>query len=284
MAILMERSVEMIVATLAVLKAGGAYLPLHSAYPLERMRLIMEEAGASALLLDRTTANHELASTQVVVVDDDPSLAAEDDGDPGIAVDPDQLAYAMYTSGSTGTPKGVAVTHGNVVSLAFDRSWREGSLERVLFHSSNAFDASTYEIWAPLLRGKQVIIAPPGELDVADYKRLFQTEKITSTFLTAALFNVLVQEAPECFSSVSDIWAGGDVVSATAVQQLHQRCPETLVSNGYGPTETTTFATHYAVSNPEKLTGNVPIGSAMDNHQVYVLDSVFKPVRCGYSR
>jgi amino acid adenylation domain-containing protein/non-ribosomal peptide synthase protein (TIGR01720 family) len=280
-AILMERSVDMLVATLAVLKAGAAYLPLHPAYPLERMRLIMEEAGASALFLDRTTANRGLTYTQVIVADDDPSLAAEDDGDPDIAVHPDQLAYVMYTSGSTGTPKGVAVTHRNVLSLAFDRSWREGSLERVLFHSSPAFDAATFEIWAPLLRGKQVIIAPPGELDVAEYTRLFQIEKVTSTFLTAALFNVLVQEAPECFSGVPEIWAGGDVVSAAAVQQLRQHCPETLVCNGYGPTETTTFATHFAVSNPEKLTGNVPIGSAMDNHQVYVLDAAFKPVPVG---
>ena len=187
----------------------------------------------------------------------------------------------MYTSGSTGTPKGVAVTHSNVLSLAFDRSWREGSLDRVLFHSSHAFDASTFEMWAPLLRGKQVIIAPPGELDAAVYKRLFQAEKVTSTFLTATLFNALVQEAPECFSGVPEIWAGGDVVSAAAVQRLRQYCPETLVCNGYGPTETTTFATHYAVTNPEKLTGNVPIGRAMDNHQVYILDSVFKPVPVG---
>ncbi|HEY2116419.1 MAG TPA: amino acid adenylation domain-containing protein, partial [Candidatus Angelobacter sp.] len=280
-AILMERSADMIVATLAVLKAGGAYLPLHPAYPLERMRLIMEEAGASALLVDRATASRGLTHTEVIVVDDDRSLATEDDGDPDIAVHPDQIAYVMYTSGSTGTPKGVAVTHRNVLTLAFDRSWREGSLERVLFHSSHAFDASTFEMWAPLLRGKQVIIAPPGELDAAAYKHLFQTEKVTSTFLTATLFNALVQEAPECFSGVPEIWAGGDIVSAAAVQRLRQFCPETVVCNGYGPTETTTFATHYAVANPEKLTGNVPIGRAMDNHQIYVLDSVFKPAPVG---
>src|SRR5579864_6169859 len=280
-AILMERSVDMVVATLAVLKAGGAYLPLHPAYPLERMRLILEEADASVLLLDRRTASRGLTHTKAIVVDDDPSLATEHDGDPGIGFDPDQLAYVIYTSGSTGTPKGVAVTHRNVLSLAFDRSWREGSLERVLFHSSHAFDASTFEMWAPLLRGKQVIIAPPGDLDVAVYKLLFQEEKVTSTFLTATLFNALVQEAPECLSGVPQIWAGGDVVSPAAVQRLRQYCPETVVCNGYGPTETTTFATHYAVSNPEKLTGNVPIGRAMDNHQAYVLDSVFKPVPVG---
>ena len=280
-AILMERSADMIVAMLAVLKTGGAYLPLHPAYPLERMRLIMEEAGASALLLDSKTEDRGLTCTEVVVVDNDPYLMAEDDSDPNIAVHPDQLAYAMYTSGSTGTPKGVAITHRNVVSLAFDHSWREGSLERVLFHSSHAFDASTFEIWAPLLQGKQVIIAPPGELEVADYKQLIQAEKVTAIFLTTALFNALVQEAPECFSSVPEILTGGEAASQLAFQRIHQHCPETLVCHVYGPTETTTFATRYAVTNPEKFTGNVPIGTAFDNHQIYVLDSAFKPVPVG---
>jgi amino acid adenylation domain-containing protein/non-ribosomal peptide synthase protein (TIGR01720 family) len=279
--ILMERSVNMVVATLAVLKAGGAYLPLHPGYPVERIRLIMEESDAAVLLLDRATADRGITASEVIVVDDDPFLIAEDDSDPDVFIDSDQLAYIMYTSGSTGTPKGVAVTHRNVVSLAFDGGWREGSLERVLFHSSHAFDASTFEMWVPLLRGKQVVIAPPGDLDLAVFRHLFQEEKVTTTFLTASLFNVLVQEAPDCFVGVPQIWAGGDVVPVSAVQRLHERCPETLVCNGYGPTETTTFATHYAASNVEKLTGNVPIGSALDNHQVYVLDHLFKPVPVG---
>ena len=280
-AILMERSVDLIVATLAVLKAGGAYLPLHPAYPVDRMRLIMGEAGAAVMLLDRVTANRGIVHREIIVVDDDSSLMAEADSDPDVLVNPDQLAYIMYTSGSTGTPKGVAVTHRNVVSLAFDRSWREESLERVLFHSSPAFDASTFEMWAPLLRGKQVIIPPPGDLDIAVYRRLFQEEKATTTFFTAGLFNVLVQEAPDCFSGVPEIWAGGDVVPVAAVQRLHERCPGTVVCNGYGPTETTTFAVHYAASNPGDLTVGVPIGRPMDNHQVYVLDSFLNPVPAG---
>jgi amino acid adenylation domain-containing protein/non-ribosomal peptide synthase protein (TIGR01720 family) len=280
-AILMERSVDVIVAALAVLKAGGAYLPLHPAYPVDRMRLIMGEAGAAVLLLNRATADRGIVYPEIIVVDDEPSLIAEDVSDPEVLVNPDQLAYIMYTSGSTGAPKGVAVTHRNVVSLAFDRSWQEESLERVLFHSSPAFDASTFEMWAPLLRGKQVIIPPPGDLDIAVYRRLFQEEKATTTFFTSGLFNVLVQEAPDCFSGVPEIWAGGDVVPVAAVQRLHERCPGTLVCNGYGPTETTTFALHYAASAPGNLTASVPIGSPMDNHQVYVLDSFFNPVPAG---
>lgn len=280
-AILMERSVDILVATLAVVKAGGAYMPLHSAYPQERIRLLMEGTGAQVLLLDRSTAKHALGHVQVIVVDDDASLAAESDGDPDITIDPGQLAYVIHTSGSTGAPKGVAVTHRNVINLVFDRCWRERSVERVLFQSSYAFDASTFEIWVPLLRGKQVIIPPPGELDSAAYRRLFQEEKATSTFLTASLFSVLVQESPASFLGVPQIWAGGDVVSPAAVKRLHEHCPETLVCNGYGPTETTMLATHYLVSNPEKLAGSVPIGRAMDNHQAYVLDPVFKPVPVG---
>ena len=280
-AILMERSPEMVVATLAVLKAGGAYLPLHSAYPLERMHLIMEEVGAAVLLLDGSSAERGLTRHNVIVINEDPSLLTEQDADPNVRIHIDQLAYVIYTSGSTGTPKGVAVTHGNVLSLAFDNSWGEGSLDRVLFHSSHAFDASTYEIWSALLRGKQVIVAPPGELDVASYKRLFKEEKITSTFLTASLFNALVQEAPDCFLGAREIWAGGDVVSVAAVQRLREYCPETLVCNGYGPTETTTFATQYAAAKPETLTGSVPIGAPMDNHQVYALNSAYEPVAVG---
>lgn len=280
-AILMKRSPEMVVATLAVLKAGGTYLPLHSAYPLERMRLIMEEAGAGVLLLDRSSVERGLIHPNVIVVNDDPSLLTEQDAEPNVRINTDQLAYVIYTSGSSGTPKGVAVTHGNVLSLAFDSSWGEGSLDRVLFHSSHAFDASTYEMWSALLRGKQVIIAPPGKLDVAGYRRLFAEEKVTSTFLTASLFNALVQEAPDCFLHAREIWAGGDVVPAAAVQRLREYCPETLLCNGYGPTETTTFATHYAAAEPEKLTGRVPIGAPMDNHQVYVLNSALEPVAVG---
>ncbi len=281
-AILMERSVQTVVATLAVLKAGGAYLPLHPAYPMERMRRIMEDACASVLLIDRATADRALVLPEIEVINaEDNSLLSEDNNDPEVVVDPDQLAYVMYTSGSTGTPKGVGVTHRNVVSLAFDRCWREGSLDRVLFHSSPAFDASTFEMWVPLSQGKQVIIAPSRELDIAVLNRLLKEEKVTCLFLTSSFFNVLAQEAPGCFSAVCELWVGGDVVSADAVQRVRDRCPNTLISNGYGPTETTTFATHHAISGFEKVTGNIPIGSAMDNHQIYVLDSSFKPAGIG---
>ncbi|MBZ5524824.1 MAG: amino acid adenylation domain-containing protein [Acidobacteriia bacterium] len=280
-AVLMERSVNVVVASLAVLKAGGAYLPLHSGDPDDRLAMILEEAGAPVLLLDRTMNHRGFRHGKSLVVDDDPALADEDDSDPAVMVQPEQLACVIYTSGSTGVPKGVAVTHRSVLSLAFDGAWRQGSLGRVLIHSPHAFDASTCEIWAPLLRGKQAVIAPAGELDIGAYKRVFAEERVTFAFITSGLFNALAQEGPGCFSGLSEVWVGGDVVSAEAVRRVREHCPEILITNAYGPTEATTFATLYAIGEADKLVGRVPIGRAMDNHQAYVVDAQLNPVAVG---
>ncbi|MGH3699607.1 MAG: amino acid adenylation domain-containing protein, partial [Pseudonocardiaceae bacterium] len=151
-AVLLERSVDLVVSILAVLKAGGVYVPLDTRYPLARMELVMAETAALVLVTDPTTqAPQHPANTHVVIVEIDPCRAGQDPGDPGISCDPEQLAYVMYTSGSTGQPKGIAVTHRDVVSLACDPWWRGGAQERVLLHSPSAFDASTYEVWVPLL-------------------------------------------------------------------------------------------------------------------------------------
>src|SRR5216684_2385938 len=260
--ILMERSLDMVVATLAVLKAGGAYLPFHPGYPQERIEMIMRESEAPVLLLDRAMEKRGFTWSESIVIDDDHYLAAEESGDPEVTIGPDQLAYIIYTSGSSGMPKGVAVTHRNVVSLAFDRGWLEGSLDRVLFHSSHAFDASTFEMFAPLLRGTEVVIAPPGELDIAAFDRVLREEKVTFFFLTIGLFQLLAQESPASFAGVREVWTGGDVVPPAALDRVRRHCPDTVVTNVYGPTETTTFATHYALSREEQLTARVPIGRA----------------------
>ncbi|MCA1697298.1 MAG: AMP-binding protein, partial [Actinobacteria bacterium] len=166
--LLMERSVDVVVAELAIVKAGGAYVPVDVRAPVSRMRLLLAQTKASVLVTDEvwaTTAQH-IHDGHRVVVDADSAGLDEPADAPLVQVRPDNLVYVMYTSGSTGTPKGVAVRHRDVVALALARCFAGGGHERVLLHSPQAFDASTYELWVPLLTGGQVVVAPPGELTV----------------------------------------------------------------------------------------------------------------------
>jgi amino acid adenylation domain-containing protein/non-ribosomal peptide synthase protein (TIGR01720 family) len=282
--VLMERSVELVVAVLAVVKAGGVYLPLDTRAPADRMRLVLAEAGASTLLTDagwESTARSVLNAPDLVVLSAHESPSAEPAEPPAVVLHPDNLVYAEYTSGSTGIPKGVAVRHRDVVGLAFDRRFHGGAHERVLVHSPLAFDASTYELWVPLLNGGRVVVAPPVELDVAALRRVITEYAVTGLWLTAGLFRIVVQDAPDCLAGVCEVWTGGDVVPADAVRRALQACPGLVVVDGYGPTETTTFATSYRMSKFESVPDVVPIGRPLDNMQVYVLDGGLRPVPPG---
>ncbi|MEW2042753.1 amino acid adenylation domain-containing protein, partial [Streptomyces sp. NPDC005534] len=179
-AVLMERSVDLVVALLGVLKAGAFYLPLHSGYPLERMQWIVDETSTPVLLTDLAMRGRGVpAAPVVVVVDEDPELAGLPVGDPGVESRPEQLAYVMYTSGSTGRPKGVAVTHRDILDLVVDGMFGAGAHERVLLLASYAFDPSTYAFWVPLLHGGRTVITPNGDLGVAELAHLIAEEKIT---------------------------------------------------------------------------------------------------------
>src|SRR5947209_5149313 len=279
----MERSVDVVVAVLGIVKAGGAYLPVDVRAPVERMRLVLAEAGASVLISDRVWEQtaREVHDGQLVVVDADASWTEESVEAPVVGVWPDSLVYAEYTSGSTGVPKGVAVRHRDVVALAFDRRFTGEAHRRVLVHSPLAFDASTYELWVPLLNGGQVVVAPPSDLDVDTLRRMVTEHQVTALWLTSGLFRMVAQESPECLSGVGEIWTGGDVVPAGAVRRVLWACPGLVVVDGYGPTETTTFATSYRMSDVESVPELVPIGAPLDNMRVYVLDADLRPVPPG---
>ncbi|MCA1821123.1 MAG: amino acid adenylation domain-containing protein, partial [Pseudonocardia sp.] len=279
--VLMDRSVDLLVTVLAIVKAGGAYLPLDVRAPVDRIRLVLAEAGAALLATDRMweAMARDLHIRHIVVGGE--SSPPEPGTEPDVAVDPDQLAYVMYTSGSTGTPKGVAVRHKDVVALAFDRRYQGSAHKRVLLHSPQAFDASTYELWVPLLRGGQVVVAPPGDLDAVSLREVTADHGVTGLWLTAGLFRLIAQDAPDCLAGVREVWTGGDVVSASAVRRVLDACPDLVVVDGYGPTETTTFATSYPMSASEPVPDTVPIGRPLDNMQVYVLDGHLRPVPIG---
>ncbi|MES5816918.1 amino acid adenylation domain-containing protein [Streptomyces sp. RG80] len=283
-AVLLERSAEAVVAFLAVAKAGGYYVPLHPGHPPARTQRMLAETGAEVLITDRPAP--ELPGLRVTALPVDALVEAEpgDERDPGVRVAPAHLAYVMYTSGSTGTPKGVAVTQRDVVALAADHRWGrlgESAHARVLMHSSYAFDASTYEMWVPLLNGGTVLVAPAGDLDVPALDRLIREGEPTAVFLTTALFNLVAEEQPDCFAPLREVWTGGEQVSAEAFGRVLAACPETDVVHVYGPTETTAFATCVPLRHPHPVNGTVPIGDPMDGVRAYVLDNGLRPVADG---
>ncbi|MEU5647618.1 non-ribosomal peptide synthetase, partial [Streptomyces milbemycinicus] len=283
-AVWMERSADLIAVLLAVLKAGGYYVPLHEGYPVERLRSVMRDCGADVLLTDRPAQAAGFAANGRVVEVTDALLTAASADESNVVVGgrhPLQLAYVMYTSGSTGEPKGVAVPHRGVVELALDRSWADTAHQRVLMHAPHAFDASDYEIWVPLLSGGRIVVAPNEQIDTQALRELVAGGQVSAVHVTAGLFRVIAEEDPGCFSQVQEVLTGGDVVSPTAVQRVLQACPQVRVRALYGPTEITLCATQHLMTPATPPNTSVPIGRPMDNTRTYVLDSTLRPVPAG---
>ncbi|MER7715442.1 amino acid adenylation domain-containing protein [Streptomyces flaveolus] len=266
-AVLLDRSADLVVTLLAITKAGGAYVPLDARFPQTRIELILQEAKAALMLTGNAPA---------ALIEGEPDSSGVEVHCAG-----EQLAYVMYTSGSTGRPKGVAVTHRDVVGLALTPEWHGGGHERVLMHSPTAFDLSTYELWVPLLSGGTVVVAPPERLDLDLLQHTISTYGVTGLWLTAGLFRLVAEERPDLLAGVREVWTGGDVVSPAAVARVLESCPGIKVVNGYGPTEATTLATCHAVHDLPEHAATVPIGAPMANMRAYVLDEHLRPVPTG---
>ncbi|MFF9088257.1 non-ribosomal peptide synthase/polyketide synthase [Streptomyces sp. NPDC014991] len=285
--VLLDRSVDLIVSVLAVLKTSAVYVPLEPTYPDERVRLLLDETRSPVLLTDSGRAGHwtdRLAGrVTVVAADTDPGIPGQPGTEPDVTVLPDQLAYVIYTSGSTGTPKGVAVSHRAVVELAADHWWRLDATQRVLFHSPHAWDVSTLEWWMPLLNHGEVVIAPPGKVDLEAIAALVVEEGITGLWASGGLFRLLAETHPECFRGLAEVRTGGDVVPAYAVRRALDACAgtDTVVTAGYGPTETTVFSTRHSMRPGDEVPESVPIGAAIDGTRAYVLSPGLRPQPVG---
>lgn len=281
-AVLLERSAQVVVALLATLKAGGAYLPVHSGHPADRRQRIVAQSGAEVLLTDVAMTRRGLPDVaRTVLVASDPAVAEAPATPPAVAVGEDDLAYVMYTSGSTGQPKGVAVRHGGTVDLVLDRCWDTGNHERVSMIAPIAFDVSLYEILVPLLRGGSVAVFPDGPFDIGRLREHITEHGITALHLTAGLFRVVAEEAPDTFAAVREVLTGGDVIAPGAVDRVLRACPDLVVRALYGTTEATVFSTHAELAAPYRAGITVGSGRVFDGVELYVLDERLDPVPPG---
>lgn len=284
--ICVERSFDMLVGLLAILKAGGAYVPLDPHFPDERLTLMTADAGTNFILVQRQFENRWRAcDAQVLFLDDEqPVWLGEADDNLNEAVSQESLAYIIYTSGSTGVPKGVEVLHRGIVRLLCGVDYVHlDETQSILQLATLSFDASTFEIWAPLLHGGRCVLAPFELPDLQDLQRLIRQEHVRTIWLTSTLFNVIVDEHVTALEGVEQLLVGGEALSVSHVRRAQQALgARTQIINGYGPTECTTFACCYRL--PVELcesSRSIPIGRPIANTTAYVLDANGRPALIG---
>ncbi len=283
-AVCLQRSLELIVGILGILKAGAAYVPLDPDYPEERLAFMLEDTQAPILLTSAgLTERLPQHAARLVRLDADWELVARESAElPETDVAPENLAYVMYTSGSTGRPKGTSVPHRAVVRLVKESDYATfGPAETFLQFAPISFDAATFEIWGSLLNGSRLVIYPAERPSLEALGEIILREGVSTVWLTAGLFHEMVQHNLEGLSPVRQLLAGGDVLSVTHVRTAAEALKDCTIINGYGPTENTTFSCCYAVSEPGNLGASVPVGRPISNTRAYILDHAMQPVPVG---
>jgi len=287
-ALRLERGPELIISLLAILKTGAAYVPLDLGYPRQRVAQMLADCRAK-LLLTTPDRSDELRETdvRVAVLAD---IVAALNADPHVSnenlaatASSEAAAYVMYTSGSTGTPKGIWVPHRAIVRLVREADYAQiGPGDRVAQMANSSFDAATFEIWSALLNGGTVVILDrETTLSPPALRNQILDQRIDTLFLTTALFNQIALEAPECFASVRDVLFGGEAVDPRRVRRILECGAPTRLLHVYGPTENTTFTTWHLVREVAEEAPTIPIGRAISNTRVYILDSGLEPVPVG---
>ncbi|MDB6059427.1 MAG: Malonyl CoA-acyl carrier protein transacylase, partial [Verrucomicrobiales bacterium] len=280
-----ERSPEMIIGLLAILKAGAAYVPLDLDYPRERVAQMLADAKPSAILAQAKYVEklrHVGVEAPIVSFDDKHPSSAESPRSETKTATAESLAYVLYTSGSTGEPKGVAVPHRAVVRLVKNTNFASITEEEVfLAFAPISFDASTLEIWGPLLNGAKLVVFPRQAASLEDLGKVIQQTGVTTLWLTSGLFHQMVEHQIDSLKGVRQLLAGGDVLSVSHVLSALKQLPETKLINGYGPTENTTFTACHLIPQDWDGTRPVPIGKPISNTTVYLLDKHMQPVPQG---
>jgi len=271
-----DRSVEMVVGWLAVLKAGGLYVPLDPAFPASRLEYMLDRAAAPLVLTVESTVPE--GPWRVLTIEDLPGDSKNLDGGAG----PDHGAYVIFTSGSTGRPKGVVTRHRNVTELLHGGDTMTLRPDDTLLQIASAsFDVSTFEVWAPLVGGAKLVLAPAVRYGPQEIAEWVAESGVTVLHATASLFALLVDHEPRLFDGLRRILTGSETVSPAHVARILERCPDLEVVNCWGPTETTTFSVCGSFRRGDVPAGPLPLGVPLVNTEVWVLDDAGRPVPVG---
>jgi len=274
--ICVERSFLMVIGILAILKAGGVYVPLDPAYPKERLAFMLEDVQAPILLTQTHLRDRLPIQSQTVVnLDLDWHIIARYKEDNlQSKLNAKNLAYIIYTSGSTGVPKGTQIPHCSIMGFMFGVDYIHFDASQVwLQHSSISWDALTLELWSPLLYGGCCVLYPEKIPTPVGLSRIIQEQGVNTLFLTTALFNLMIDTMPEGLLGVKQLLFGGESVSVPHVRRAIELLPGTQIIHAYGPSECTVFTCCYPI--PKQLPQNlhsIPIGKPIGDRTVYLLD------------
>ena len=283
--VVMARSVDMLVAQLAVLKSGCAYVPIDPEFPADRQAFMIQDCQArQAIIAENSAAGQDWPGVQVLdLAQANEAIAHCSSADLHLQRAADTPAYIMYTSGSTGVPKGVIVPHRAINRLVINNGYARIEPTDCIAHCSNpAFDASTFEIWGALLNGARILIIPQSAvLEPETFAHILTEHGATTLFLTTALFNQYAVILPTALARLKHLLFGGERSAPAIARQFLDNKPHCHLIHVYGPTETTTFATSYSVEAIAEQAESIPIGRPIANTQIYILDDQLQPAPIG---
>jgi amino acid adenylation domain-containing protein len=282
--ICLNRSIALVVAKLATLKAGAGYIPINIRHPLERRREMLAPA-AMLITSSQGMLGSDRSGLLAVNLDQDSYQDESDEPLPRINIGESVIAV-LYTSGSTGQPKGVKIPHRAVSALVLNTNYMTLEVsDAIAFRANIGFDVALFEIWGALLNGcRLVIIDREVQLSPSNFVREIRRQKVSRLWMTTSLFHLLAREIPDSFKGLRQVFIGGEPLDASSISKVYEHGAPEIMLNVYGPTETTAFSTTYLISGGSVTShgrGIVPLGKPIANTQVYILDRFLAPVPIG---